>query len=108
MKERFGQIIQLKPEYVDEYKKYHSNVWSEVNEMIKKCGIQNYSIYLKNNILFSYFEYCGDDYEADMQKMQNDPITQKWWSIVKPFQEPLKNREDGEWWSDMEEVYHLD
>jgi L-rhamnose mutarotase len=27
---------------------------------------------------------------------------------MKPMQEPFENREPGEWWSDMEEVFHLD
>jgi L-rhamnose mutarotase len=53
-------------------------------------------------------EYVGDDYEADMQKMADDPKTQEWWSITKPMQQPLETRKEGEWWADMEEIFHLD
>ncbi len=105
---RFGQVIQLPPETREKYKEYHANPWPEINGMIKECHIQNYSIYLKDDYLFAYFEYVGDDFEADMAKMAADPKTREWWDVVKPLQRPLKTRHTGEWWADMEEVYHLD
>ena len=58
----------MKPEYLEKYKALHANPWPEVNEMIKKCNIQNYSIYYRGGYLFSYFEYVGDNYEEDMKK----------------------------------------
>lgn len=105
---RFGQMIEVKPDRLEEYKRYHANPWPEINHMIKECKIQNYSIYHKGDYLFAYYEYVGEDYEADMGKMAADPKTQEWWNVVKPCQKPLDNRKEGEWWSDMEEVYHLD
>jgi L-rhamnose mutarotase len=105
---RFGQTIKLKPGKTREYKKYHAEVWPGVLEMIKKCNISNYSIYFRDDVLFAYFEYTGEDYEADMKRMADDPETQRWWDVMKPMQEPFENREPGEWWSDMEEVFHLD
>lgn len=105
---RVGSIIKVKPEKLEEYKKLHRNVWPEVLDMIKQCNIQNYSIYYKDGYLFSYFEYVGDDYEKDMEKMSQDPKTQEWWSVCKPCQTPLETRKDGEWWAEMEEVFHLD
>ena len=76
--------------------------------MIKECNLSNYSIYHFGELLFSYYEYTGDDYEADMAKMAADPKTQEWWDLVMPFQQPLDGRKEGEWWAGMEEVYHLD
>ena len=43
-----------------------------------------------------------------MDKMAADPKTQEWWDLVMPFQQPLEERKEGEWWAEMEEVYHLD
>lgn len=106
--QRFGSVIAVKPDKLEDYKYHHAHIWPEINKMIKACNIQNYSIYYKDGLLFSYFEYVGTDYEKDMEKMAEDPKTQEWWDLVKPFQEPLKTRKDGEWWADMEEVYHLD
>ena len=45
MKKRFGQMIKVKPEKLAEYKKWHANPMPGVNEMIKECGLNNYSIY---------------------------------------------------------------
>lgn len=106
--ERHGSVIKIKPEKLEEYKKYHAKVWPEILGMIKKCNIRNYSIYHKDGNLFSYFEYQGKDFESDMEKMAADPKTQEWWDIMKPMQEPLKTRAEGEWWAGMEEVFHVD
>ena len=51
---RYGQIIRLKPEQLEIYKEYHRDVWPEVLATIKKCKIQNYSIFLKDDILYAY------------------------------------------------------
>jgi L-rhamnose mutarotase len=58
--------------------------------------------------LFSYFEYMGTDFAADMAKMAADPATKRWWLLTDPCQEPLPDRAPGEWWSPMEEVFHVD
>jgi L-rhamnose mutarotase len=76
--------------------------------MIKKCHMQNYSIFHKDNILYAYFEYTGKDFATDMAKMAADPKTQEWWAIMEPMQDPVATRKKGEWWADMEEVFHLD
>ena len=105
---RYGMVIGIKPEKIEEYKKLHAAVWPGVLKKIKECNIRNYSIFLKDNHLFSYFEYYGTDFDADMAKMAADPTTQKWWAVCKPCQVPLESRGEGEWWAVMEEVFHLD
>lgn len=59
--ERYGSVIGVKPEKLEEYKKLHAAVWPGVLAKIKECNIRNYSIYYKDGLLFSYFEYIGDD-----------------------------------------------
>ena len=108
MATRYGQMIGVKPEHYEEYKKYHAAVWPEINAKITECNIRNYSIFHKDGMLFAYFEYVGSDFDADMKKMADDPKTQEWWDVVMPFQKPLESRGEGEWWADMEELYHLD
>jgi L-rhamnose mutarotase len=105
---RFGQIIGVKPENLEKYKAYHAAVWPEVLEMIGKCNIHNYSIFHRDGKLFAYFEYTGKDFRADMAKMAADKKTQEWWDIMMPMQVPVSTRSEGEWWADMEEVFHLD
>jgi len=104
---RYGSVLKVVPEKLDEYKQLHAAVWPGVLEMIKQCNIRNYSIYYKDGYLFGYYEYIGDDYAADMAKMAADSETQRWWSVCKPCQQPLETRMPGEWWAEMEEVFHF-
>lgn len=105
---RYGSVIRVNPESVSAYTRYHAAVWPEVLDMIRKCNIRNYSIFLKDDFLFGYFEYHGSDYAADMARMAADPKTQEWWSLMMPMQRPLDTRSEGEWWANMEEVFHCD
>ena len=106
--ERYGSVIKLRPEKYEQYKKLHAEPWPGVLEIISACNIHNYSIYFKDGYLFSYFEYHGDDFAADMKKMAAEPLTQAWWRLTDPCQEPLETRKEGEWWASMEELFHLD
>lgn len=106
--QRFGQVIGIKPEYVEDYERLHQVVWPEVLSMIHECNIRNYSIFRHGDLLFAYFEYIGDDYEADMAKMAADPKTQEWWGKVAPMQEPLPDRSPNEWWNTIPEVFHTE
>lgn len=105
---RYAQIIQLHPEAESAYLSHHQAVWPEVLSRITACNISNYSIFLRDHVLFAYFEYLGHDFAADMAKMAADPKTQEWWAIMSPMQKPLEDRAEGEWWASMKEVFHLD
>ncbi len=106
--QRYGSVIKVKPEKLEEYKQLHAAAWPGVLKTIAACNIRNYSIYLKDDFLFGYFEYGGTDFAADMAKMAADPVTQDWWKLTDPCQEPLPTRKEGEWWASMEEVFHTD
>jgi L-rhamnose mutarotase len=105
---RFGMTIRLRPGSEEAYKRYHAAVWPEVLGKILECNIKNYSIYLKDGVLFSYFEYHGTDLKNDWNKMAAHAKTQEWWALMQPIQEPLPTRKEGEWWAEMDEVFHLD
>jgi L-rhamnose mutarotase len=105
---RYGLVLGLKPEALEEYKKYHAEVWPSILKLIRDCNIRNYSIFLKDNRLFAYYEYIGTDHAADMAKIAADPDMKKWWAIMEPMQQPLETRKPGEWWAEAEEVFHTD
>lgn len=105
---RYGMVIKLKPEKREEYRVLHANVWDGVLQKIRECNIRNYSIYYRDGYLFSYWEYHGDDFEADMAKMAADPLTQQWWKLTDPCQQPLDTCLPGEKWALMEEYFHMD
>jgi len=105
---RYGTVTKVVPEKLEEYKRLHAAAWPGVLEMIKKCNIRNYSIYYKDGYLFSYYEYIGDDFNADMAKMAADPETQRWWSVTTPCLQPLETAAPGEVWAVMEEIFHTE
>jgi L-rhamnose mutarotase len=105
---RYGQLIGVKPEHFERYKKYHAEVWPGVLDMIRKCNMQNYTIFHREGMLYAYFEYTGSDFKADMAKMAADKTTREWWAIMEPMQEPLAGRKEGDWWTELEEVFHTD
>ena len=110
MTKRFGQTIHLRPEVEAEYRKIHVKIWPEIEVAIRESGITNYSIFLKDGIMFAYYEYTGPDteFEQRMEAMSNAPRMQEWWGITKAMQIPLPTRAEGEWWANMEEVFHQD
>ena len=108
--ERHGFALRVKPERIDEYTRFHREVWTEVLEAIREAGIRNYSIFLKEDLLFGYYEYAGppDEYAQRLEAMAAAPRMREWWDLMEPMQAPLPTRKEGEWWSEMEEVFHAD
>jgi len=97
MVQRYASVLGIPKENRERYEELHAAVWPEVLEQIKY-----------GELLFSYFEYVGDDFDGDMAKMAEDPATQKWWDINKPLQRPLPDRAEGEWWTSIPEIFHTD
>ena len=103
MTRRFCQRAFLKREKIDEYRELHAAVWPKVAEMIEACNLHNYSISIMDNMVVSYFEYTGEDYDADMAKMDADPITQEWWKHTKPC---FEGHDKGVYYEDLEEIFY--
>ena len=105
---RMGHVIGIRPEVIDEYKRVHADVWPEILDRLSKSNITNYSIFLREpeNIMFAYWEYTGDDFEADNQAIADDPKTKEWWKLCGPMQVPLETRAEDEWWAPMEQVFY--
>jgi L-rhamnose mutarotase len=109
--QRFGMVIGLKPEKIEYYKQLHANCWPGVLKQITESNINNYSIYLKEiepgkYYLFSYFEYDGDNFERDMKKLAANSEAKRFWKETDPCQNPIVTASEGEWWSQMEEVFY--
>ncbi len=106
--QRYGQVIGVRPEHIEAYERVHRDVWPEVLATIHACNMRNYSIFRYGNLLFAYFEYVGDDFDADMRRMAADPKTQEWWAVCEPMQDPVPEAREGEWWHAIPEVFHTD
>jgi L-rhamnose mutarotase len=105
---RIASVIRLRPEKEAEYRELHEAVWPSVLATLRAANVTNYSIFLRDGVLFSYLEYTGDDYAADMARIAADPETRRWWTLTDPCQQPLDTAAEGEWWAPAEEVFHAD
>ena len=109
---RYAWVTGLKKEKKARYEDLHAHPWPSVTTMLKKCHIRNYSIFAKEIqgriYLFSYLEYTGRNFDADMKKMAADSETRRWWKQTDPCQLPLPEAAaKGKIWSDTKEVFHL-
>ena len=102
MVRRFCQRAWLKPEKVQEYRRLHASAWPGVLRTIQECNLRNYAIAILDNLVVSTFEYVGEDYDADMRRMEADPVTQEWWTHTKPC---FMGHDRGIYYEDMEEIF---
>lgn len=107
---RHGFRLGLKPARLDEYRREHVKIWPEIAAAIDAAGIRNYSIYHHAGDLFAYYEYVGPpaEYAARLAALAEAPRMREWWDLMEPMQVPHPRRKDGEWWAEMEEVFHQD
>ncbi len=91
-----------------EYERLHQAVWPSVLSRLSASNIRNYSIYRYGELLFSYLEYAGDDFEADMAAIAADPETQRWWALLTLLRTQTDISDADEWPMSMPEVFHLE
>jgi len=103
---RVGMVIGLRPEFIDEYRRVHADGHPGVRDLLSKYHLRNFSIFLHQVagrwLEFGYYEYHGENFEADMAALAAEPRNREWLMLCEPMQAPL----DGETgWAVMERVY---
>lgn len=103
---RVGQVIRLKGENLEEYKKLHADSTPGVRDLLNKYHLHNFNIFLHKIdgewYEFAYFEYTGNNYQEDMKKLAQEPRNIEWLKKCDPMQKPL---EGSEGWTQMERIY---
>ena len=87
----------------------HADSHPGVRDLLRKYHMRNFSIFLHQIdgkwYEFGYYEYTGEDYEADMEKMDQEPRIKEWLKVCDPMQVPLEGEKS---WAIMERVYFND
>ena len=104
---RYADVIRVPEEKIAEYTKVHDEIWPHIEELMIKAHIENFTIFYRDGMLFKYYEYTGDNFEADMKTLDVDEEHCRWIEYTKQFQIPVDTAEANEWWAPMREVYHL-
>jgi L-rhamnose mutarotase len=95
-------IGQIRPGKVDEYVKAHEEVWPELIEVMRRCGISRESCFVFGNHIFVYVE--ADDIDATMARLNQETLNQKWDVYMEPLLEK-PGKETGEFFPPMREVF---
>ena len=90
--------------YEEEYKKRHDALWPELQQLLKKTGISEYSIFLdkETNSLFGILQI--DDPKA-LDNLPEQPVMKKWWAHMKDIME--SNPDNSPVSIPLNEVFYL-
>ncbi len=104
---RVGMVIGIRPDKIEQYKALHADTNPGVRDLLNKYNIHNFSIFLTKIdgkwYEFGYYEYTGDNYQADMAALDAEPRNKEWLKICDPMQIPLPGHKS---WAEMEQVYY--
>src|SRR4030095_6923562 len=83
--------MQLFKGFEEEYKKRHDALWPELEQLLKKHGVKEYSIFLdeSTNSLFGVLKI--DDPLA-LDDLPSHPVMQKWWQYMSDIMETNSDR----------------
>ncbi len=95
-------------ELINEYKKYHENVWPEIIASIKKAGIKELEIYLVSNRLFMILEANDSFTFENKAKLDTEnPKVQEWEALMWKYQQALPSVKKGGKWILMDQIFQL-
>jgi L-rhamnose mutarotase len=102
--------LQEDPKLIEEYKRYHREVWPEIKQSLYDSGILDMEIYLIQNRLFMIIETQeGFSFEAKAASDEANPKVQEWEALMGRLQKPLPNTDPkSKWrWQRAELVFKL-
>ena len=105
--QRYAMAVRLKDDKKEFYLKNHRNVWPEILQELKRIKIKNYSIFLKEDFMFGYLEYEGNNFNEDMANMSKIDIVDKWTKLMIECFNPFPNNEENDSWVMMDEIFYM-
>ena len=101
LKNRKVMLSRLRPECIEEYKTYHRDVWPELLRAYCRAGIYEVSCFLHGSDLLVYMDYDEARYASCCKELEQDPVQQKWHSLMAPLADPFFQPVE------FEEVFHM-
>ena len=101
---RVALKMKLNEGQVQEYQKRHDQIWSELSALLKKNGVEDYSIFFDSttNDLFGVLKI---ENPALLDLLPQDPIMQKWWKYMSDIMET--NPDNSPLSITLQEVFYL-
>jgi L-rhamnose mutarotase len=98
-------LMTLKPGHQDEYGRRHNPIWPELQEVLRRHGVRNYSIFLdrETDRLFAYAEIESEELWS---KIAQTEVCRRWWAHMRDLM--LTNDDNSPVAVNLDEVFHLD
>lgn len=121
---RVAEIIYIVKEEREAFLNSAMNLTNEEEQVLWKCGVRNQQYFALNDLIFMTFEYKGDDFSGDMNRMAayleskgllvtkrrrdvpaDELDTTNWWAPVKKLGTLLTSRPSFNAESDVFDCY---
>ena len=103
--QRNAFLLRLKEGTGPAYDAAHAAVWPEMLDLLKRCGVSEYSIFRRGDLLFLYL-HTEEDFESTWSKIELDPANSRWQEAMKAYFAPLETN-PGERFPMLTEVFYL-
>ena len=96
-------LLKLKEDRIDDYLKAHQ-VWPELIDEMKKVGIQNYSMFLRQDgLVVGYLE--APDCKEALRQLEKTDVSQRWEaSVAEYFEGAGGDSENLDW---LEQYFYM-
>lgn len=108
--DRYCLTLDLKDDLslIEEYERYHADVWPEIKESILSSGITDMQIYRFSNRLCMIMEVTSDfSFEKKAKADADNSKVQEWESLMWKFQQAIPGSKPGEKWVLMKKIFEL-
>ena len=87
-----------------EYKKRHTELWPELQALLKESGVKDYSIFLDEHTN-DLFGYLAIEDKTKLDELPGLPVMKKWWAYMKDIMET--NPDNSPVTIPLQEVFYL-
>ena len=101
---RAGYIARVKKEGIDEYKRYHANVWPEMRAALKRAGFHKFTIFMRpSGVTFAYCE-VEESLTKAFENVSKEEVNARWAGVMAPLLGDI----EGKPLLELEEVFNLE
>ena len=104
--QRICFVLQVKTEFLAEYKELHRSVWPEMIGALRESGWNNYSLFLRSDgLLVGYLE--TEDFERARSGMASREVNERWQRAMSRFFVEPQGLLPDQAMAPLEEVFHI-
>jgi L-rhamnose mutarotase len=104
--QRVAFLLRIKPGTGADYDKAHAAVWPDMLALLKRCGVLDYSIFRRDELLFLTMHIEGD-FDSVWDKIEQDAVNTRWQQAMGAYFLPTQETRPGERFPMMQEIFYL-